>query len=59
MIAQGHQDLISDKEKRKVNTGKIVFAGNDKLKSVTNCRALLLLTEWDEFKTYDYQEIRT
>lgn len=40
-------------------SGQVKFFGNDYKSAVCGCQAIVILTEWDEFKDYDYSEIAT
>ena len=57
--AQGHHILRQDtgSENRDPRAGSVEFFGSDYLSAVSDCQALLVLTEWDQFKTYDYAKI--
>ena len=59
MVAQGHHALVddADSENKSSTAGKVEFVGGDKLRAAQGASALLILTEWDQFKTYDYKEI--
>lgn len=46
------QNYTIDKENRQIH-----FFGNDYKKAVEGCTSLVVLTEWDEFKKYDFSEL--
>jgi UDPglucose 6-dehydrogenase len=51
MEAQG---FLEDKE----NSNKISFCGIDYLSAAQGADAIVVMTEWDEFKKYDYSQLR-
>lgn len=59
MVAQGHDALLegADSENRDGDVRMVEFVGDDRLRATQGATALLILTEWDQFKTYDYEEI--
>ena len=59
MVAQGHHALVegNDSENKASTAGRVEFVGDDRLKAAQGASALLILTEWDQFKTYDYEEM--
>lgn len=48
-----HPDVCADPEK----VSKLVSVENDVYKALENAHALVVCTEWDEFKTLDYRRI--
>lgn len=48
-----HPDICADREK----VNKLVSVEQDVYKAVEKAHALVICTEWDEFKTLDYQRI--
>jgi UDPglucose 6-dehydrogenase len=36
----------------------ITFVGNEKHLALKDATAVVILTEWDEFKTYEWQKLR-
>ena len=46
MVAQGFEHLL--------NSGDIQLVGNDELGACQGASAIVILTEWDAFKAYDY-----
>ena len=54
MQAQGFS--ITDQEQECTN--QIIFCGDDYLKACQGADSIVIMTEWDQFKEYDYKEIR-
>jgi UDP-glucose 6-dehydrogenase len=40
------------------NTNKITFCGDDYQNAVQGADCIVIMTEWDEFKEYNFKEIR-
>ena len=58
MEAQGfpisQQEETSDESINKNTSGQIRYFANDYASAVQGCQAIVMMTEWDEFKSYDY-----
>ena len=55
MEAQGY-DIEGDKENNP-NQPAVKFCGADVEEAVEGCDTLVVMTEWDEFKKYDYRRL--
>ena len=66
MIAQGHENLLDSDDKenqidsacqnKSQQSGKIEFVGSDVSLACKDSSAVAIFTEWDTYKTLDYEE---
>jgi len=62
MHAQGYGRLVAGSEENNDSgnqelRGSVELVGADKIKACTGASAVVILTEWEIFKTYDYREL--
>ena len=57
-----HNQMINDLNELKSRDPKInsesLIVSDDPYKAAVNSHAIVILTDWDEFKKYDYKNIR-